>query len=91
MKNAFALLTAVALMLSLVSCGSSQPCHDCGRVPTKGYKNNYTGETEYYCSVCSSDCEMCSSTSAKHPVTLFGQVVFLCDDCDEELRALFAS
>lgn len=77
---------ALTLVLPLASCGSNEPCADCGRTPTKGYHNDYTGETEYYCDSCSHGrCAFCSN-QATRSMTALGQVAFVCDDCYGELH-----
>lgn len=73
------ILLAGLILGMLAACGSSEPC-SCGRTPTKGYKNEYTGETEYYCSVCSSDCAFCSNEATKHYTSALGTIVFVCEE-----------
>lgn len=88
-KQIFAtLLIAVLLTGILTACGSSEPCHHCGNIPTKGYKNEYTGEKEYYCKECYTDCAFCSGKATKHYTSALGIIVFICDDCYEEIQAL---
>lgn len=83
-RKTLAALCAALFVVSLTACGSSEPCENCGRTPTKAYHNEYTDETEYYCSSCSSECDFCSSHEASRSDTMLGQVVFICDDCYED-------
>ncbi len=86
MKKIAIATIAAALTLALAACGSNEPCADCGQTPTKGYKNDYTGETEYYCDRCAyDDCAFCSD-KATRSMTALGQVAFVCDDCYDTLR-----
>ncbi len=86
MKKIAILTIAAALTLALAACGSNEPCANCGRTPTKAYKNDYTGETEYYCDDCSHGrCAFCSD-QATRSMTALGQVAFVCDDCYDTLH-----
>ena len=76
------LLLTILILGMLAACGSSQLCDSCGRTPAKGYKNEYTNETEYYCSACSSDCAFCSNEATKHYTSMLGMIVFVCEDHD---------
>lgn len=83
-------LSAVLLMGLLAACGatSSEPCTSCGRTPTKKYQNESSGEAEYYCEVCSSDCAFCSGKATQHYSSALGVIVFVCDSCYEEIQSL---
>ena len=85
-KRILAALFAVVLLALLCACGSSEPCISCRRTPTKAYKNEYTGETEYYCSTCSSDCAFCSKTASRHYSSW--RIIFVCDECYKEIQDL---
>jgi len=78
----------IGLALTTASCGSSQPCDSCGATPTRSYKNVYTGEKEYYCKNCSSDCAFCSEKATKHYASGLGRIVFVCNDCYEYIHRL---
>ena len=80
-----AVIVIVALMVSLAAC-SSNPCEDCGDTPTKGYKNEKSGDKEYYCADCSSECNLCYDDAAKHYTGGMG-IIFICNDCYEELES----
>lgn len=81
------LLVIAALAMILSACGSSEPCESCGNTPTKAYTNNYSGEKEYYCSRCSSDCAFCSKKATRHYTSLIG-IIFVCDGCYKEILDL---
>ena len=85
MKKIFEMLILIAMVLLLSAC-SSTPCEDCGNTPTKAYKNDNSGENEYYCKECASDCNLCSDEAEKH-YTGGGGIVFICNDCYEELKS----
>lgn len=76
------------LMSLLAACGSSTPCVDCGDTPSKGYQNNSSGEKEYYCSYCASDCAFCSNRATKHYTSGFGTIIFVCGECYAEIKDL---
>lgn len=88
LKRAFSILIVVALLAMLSACGSSEPCESCGDSPTKAYTNDYSGEKEYYCSDCSSDCAFCSNKASEHYTSGLGMIIFACDDCYEEIQEL---
>lgn len=88
LKRAFSILIVVALLAMLSACGSSEPCESCGDSPTKAYTNDYSGEKEYYCSDCSSDCAFCSNKASEHYASGLGMIIFACDDCYEEIQEL---
>ena len=80
-KRILALLLAAGILVTLPACVSMEPCENCGRTPTKGYRNDYTGENEYYCTSCSSDCTFCSNTATRHYTSALGLIIFVCEDC----------
>ncbi len=88
LKRAFSILIVVAMLAMLSACGSSEPCESCGDSPTKAYTNDYSGEKEYYCSDCSSDCAFCSDKASEHYTSGLGMIIFACDDCYEEIQEL---
>lgn len=88
LKRAFSILIVVAMLAMLSACGSSEPCESCGDSPTKAYTNNYSGEKEYYCSDCSSDCAFCSDKASEHYTSGLGMIIFACDDCYEDIQEL---
>lgn len=88
LKRVVSTLLIVALLGLLSACGSSEPCDSCGKTPTKGYTNNYSGNKEYYCSDCSSDCAFCSNKATKHYTSGLGMIIFVCDDCYKEIQEL---
>lgn len=56
-------------------------------MPTKGYENTATGEKEYYCSKCTSECMWCQKREAtKHYTSNGGSIMFVCDKCYEDLH-----
>ncbi len=84
-----ALIAAIMMLGTLTACGgSNEPCQSCGSTPAKGYKNEYTNETEYYCEECSSDCAFCSNKATKHYTSGVGLIVFVCDDCYEYIKGI---
>ena len=84
MKNAMRLLVLVMLVIALAGC-SSNPCENCNDTPTKGFRNESSGEKEYYCDDCSSECDLCGDDVFKHYTSGAG-VRFVCKDCYEELK-----
>jgi len=88
LKRAFSILIVVAMLAMLSACGSSEPCETCGDSPTKAYTNDYSGEKEYYCSDCSSECAFCSDKASEHYTSGLGMIIFACDDCYEEIQEL---
>ncbi len=88
LKRTIAMLVFIALIFTLSACGSSEPCVSCGQTPTKAYKNEYTGENEYYCADCSSECFFCSGKATKHYTSGLGIIVFVCDDCYKGIQEL---
>lgn len=88
LKRIVATLIVIVSILTLSACSSSNPCESCGRAPTKAYKNDYTGEKEYYCSNCSSDCAFCSERATTHYTSGLGIIVFVCKDCYQEIQDL---
>ena len=79
-------LFAGVMFMALSACGSSEPCEACDNTPTKGYTNTYSGEKEYYCSDCSSECAFCSDTATEHYTSGLGIIIFACDDCYNEIK-----
>lgn len=89
LKRGFAVLIAVVMIFAILSaCGSSELCSDCRSTPTKGYDNKYTGEKDYYCKECASDCAFCSGKATEYYTSGLGGIVFVCDECYEEIRKL---
>lgn len=88
LKRAISILIVVAMLAMLSACGSSEPCESCGDTPTKAYTNNYSGEKEYYCSDCSSDCAFCSDEATEHYTSGLGMIIFACKDCYKEIQEL---
>ncbi len=88
LKRIMSILIVVVMLGALSACGSSKPCESCGDTPTKGYKNDYSGEKEYYCSDCSSDCAFCSNKAKHHYTSGLGIIIFVCDDCYKEIQEL---
>ena len=80
------LSVAALLTVTMTACGgSNEPCETCGRTPTTGYDNKSTGEVEYYCASCSSDCEFCSEKATKNYTSGLGVIVFVCDECYNDI------
>lgn len=76
----------VAASMAFTACGSLEPCTKCGSTPTKGYKNTVTGEKEYYCGECTSECMLCQKRKVtKHYTSMGGLLIFACDECYEAL------
>lgn len=88
MKKIVAMLMLVGLISVMAACGSSEPCNSCGETPTKAYENTVSGEKEYYCEACSSDCAFCSGEATKHYTSAAGLIIFACSDCYEEIQEL---
>ena len=88
LKSVFSLLAVMILLVAFTACGSSKPCEICGDTPAKGYKNTASGEKEYYCEDCSSDCAFCSDDATTHYTGGLGSIIFACDDCYEYIESL---
>lgn len=84
--KAIAKIMTLMLAATIFAGCSSMQCEDCGNTPTKGYKNENTGENEYYCSDCSSDCNLCGDDADKHYIG-GGGIIFICNDCYDELKS----
>ncbi len=83
----FLLATILIIAMCFSACGSSNPCEKCDGTPTKGYKNASTGEKDYYCAKCSSECMWCQDKKAtKHYTNAIGTIMFVCDECYEDLH-----
>lgn len=87
MKKAWRYILSMVLccMVLIMSACSSEPCENCGDTPTKGYRNDSTREKEYYCSDCSSRCDLCGDDADKHYTGGLG-IVFICNDCYDALK-----
>lgn len=87
-KHFAALLVGAAIItICFSACGSLNPCEKCGGTPTKGYKNTSTGEKDYYCEKCTSECMWCQDRKAtKHYTNALGTIMFVCDECYENLH-----
>lgn len=79
---------AVVSLIATTACSSSEPCERCGNTPTKGYTNQMTNEKEYYCSECSSRCDLCSKKATKNYTSALGTIVFVCDDCYRAIQEI---
>jgi len=87
LKRIVSVLLMGVLLAALTACGASVPCESCGDTPTKAYMNTYYEEKEYYCADCSSDCEFCSGKAKNHYTSGLGIIIFVCDDCYEEIKS----
>lgn len=89
MKRFICIIMMLCLMtIFFAACGATNiPCESCNSTPTKPFKNDYTGENEYYCDSCSSDCAFCSNEATTHYTSALGVIVFVCDDCKEEIQS----
>lgn len=87
-KRVISLCIVCMTLIGITACGSSNPCSYCRNTPTKAYKNDYTGEKDYFCSECSSNCAFCSKKATKHYTSALGMIVFTCNDCYEEVKKL---
>ena len=85
MKKVFSAVLFSILLIGVGGCGSSEPCADCGNTPTKAYKNTSTGENEYYCEKCASDCAFSSKKATKHYTSAAGIIIFACNDCYKDI------
>lgn len=85
-KRVVILLGSCFLMAGLLMGCSSNPCENCGNTPTKGFKNEKTREKEYYCKHCYSSCDLCGDDADRH-YTGGGGIIFICDDCYDELKS----
>jgi len=83
-KKIIVVMLVMISVLSFAACKSSTPCRACRDTSTKGYKNEYTGEKEYYCDDCASDCEFCADEATEYYTSGLGSIVFVCDDCYEK-------
>lgn len=59
------------------------PCEECGDKPTKKFENQYSGENEYYCKACYTDCAWCSGKADRYYINLIGEIMFVCEECDD--------
>lgn len=84
-KRIVSVLLAGAMLFALSACSFSNSCNSCGDRPTKGYRNEYDGEKEYYCSDCSSECDFCGERATKHYTSMLGVIIFACKDCYKEM------
>lgn len=88
LKRVVVTLFVFAMIGMFSACGLSESCVSCGETPTKGYKNNYSGEKEYYCSECSSDCVFCAGEATEYYTSALGIIIFACDDCYKDIQEL---
>lgn len=86
-KRIGVVLAAGAMVIALSACSFTEPCESCGDKPTRGNKNNYYDEREYYCRDCASDCAFCSGRATEHYTSGLGCIIFACDDCYEEIES----
>ena len=64
-----------------------EPCDWCGKTPSVAYAvENDSDGVSYVCRECSSTCMLCGSKKAtKHQENLLGMMLFVCDDCHQDL------
>ena len=79
-------ILCIAIMMCILTGCSSKPCENCDDTPTKGYRNSSSGEKEYYCSDCSSRCDLCGDKAEKN-YTAYSGIRFVCGDCYKELKS----
>lgn len=79
---------AATLLFALTSCSSNKPCMECRSTPAQGYKNTATGEKDYYCKSCASDCAWCSDKATEHYTNGFEEITFVCKDCYRDIMEL---
>ena len=81
------ILSICIILVSVFFCGcvSSEPCNNCKKTPTKAYENKSTNENEYYCKDCYSDCEFCKDIAKNYYTSGFGDIIFVCDDCYQDI------
>lgn len=84
-KHIASVLVIAVILFGFAACGSSNPCESCQDTPTKGYTNKYSGEKEYYCADCSSECAFCSEKATEHYTSSLGSIVFVCKECYQEI------
>ena len=87
-KRVVCMLFVLVFLAVMCGCGSSEPCENCGKTPTKGYTNEYSGEKDYFCSECSSQCILCSEKATEHYTSALGIIVFACHDCYQDILDL---
>lgn len=87
LKHIGVVLLVGAMVIALSACSFTEPCESCGDKPTRGYKNSYYDEKEYYCRDCSSECAFCSDDATEHYTSGLGIIIFACDDCYEEIAS----
>ena len=65
-----------------------KPCDWCGSSPSVAYTvTNDSDGICYVCRECSRTCMMCGSRRAsKHFETLYGMIMFVCDDCSQKIN-----
>lgn len=66
---------------------SNEPCDWCGATPTLSYKLQEGGYA-HICKSCRSSCMLCGEPADRHYENLLGTMVFVCDDCYQELSEL---
>lgn len=88
-KN-IALNLCAALLASglLAGCGATGECLYCGNKTNKNYKLS-DGSDCFVCPDCSSECMLCGEKATKHYESYLG-MVFVCNDCYKEVKALNA-
>lgn len=78
---------ALAFGVSQLMRISNEPCDWCGNTPTLSYKLQEGGYA-HICKRCRSSCMLCGAPSTRHYENLLGTMVFVCDDCYEEVSEL---
>lgn len=87
-KRILMVLMVIGLVCGLTGCATTvdEPCAWCNSSPSKVYELS-SGKEMYVCEDCSSTCAYCSGTATKHYESLLG-IVFVCNDCYEEVEKL---
>ncbi|MBE6774342.1 MAG: zinc-ribbon domain-containing protein [Ruminococcaceae bacterium] len=77
-------LVVIAVAVSLLVM-SKKPCIYCGDDTLKKFK--ISDGSVYVCSNCSDDCAFCGQKAKHYYESVLGPIMFVCDDCCEELSS----
>ena len=90
MKRISFVLSLFLILPCLAGCGrmSDEPCDWCGKSPSVAYATASEYGDAHVCKECSSTCMLCGNKKAtKHYENLLGGVVFVCNDCYDEVSS----
>lgn len=79
-------VVAIALfIITRFTATVDEPCDWCGNSPSVAYKLS-DGSYSYVCKECSKYCALCGDKATKHYENMLGVMVFVCDDCYDEVQ-----